>query len=100
MRKAMFSALAAAALGALSGCGSPGVDLGKSYQVAGVEAGDMLKLRKGPGTGFQVVAGLPNGTALRIHSCQQTGGTRWCKVSSSRSRGLDGYVSWAYVQET
>jgi len=99
MRKGVFRAIVFVALGVLAGCDTSGVDPTKSYQVAGVEEGDLLKLRKGPGTGFEIVAGFPNGTALRVQSCQQTGGTRWCKVSTRGSGGLSGYVSWAYMQE-
>ncbi|WP_170482055.1 SH3 domain-containing protein [Ruegeria arenilitoris] len=69
------------------------------YEVFGVEDGDMLKLRAGPGIGFNVIVGLPNGTALRVHSCEQTGGTRWCRVSLQRARGLKGFVSWAYLRK-
>lgn len=69
------------------------------YEVHGVEEGDMLKLRGGPGIGFSVIVGLPNGAVVRVHSCQQTGGTRWCKVSLQRARGLKGYVSWAYLRK-
>ena len=69
------------------------------YEVFGVEDGDMLKLRAGPGIGFNVIVGLPNGTALQVHNCEQTGGTRWCRVSLQRARGLKGYVSWAYLRK-
>ncbi|NOD49674.1 MULTISPECIES: SH3 domain-containing protein [unclassified Ruegeria] len=69
------------------------------YEVFGVEDGDMLKLRAGPGIGFNVIVGLPNGTALRVHSCEQNGGTRWCRVSVQRARGLKGFVSWAYLRK-
>lgn len=69
------------------------------YEVFGVEDGDMLKLRAGPGIGFNVIVGLPNGTALRVHSCEQTGDTRWCRVSLQRARGLKGFVSWAYLRK-
>ncbi|WP_371227163.1 SH3 domain-containing protein [Roseovarius sp. 2305UL8-3] len=69
------------------------------YEVHGVDDDDMLKLRGGPGTGYSVIVGLPNGTVLRVHSCQQTGGTRWCRVSLQRARGLKGYVSWAYLRK-
>ena len=51
------------------------------------------------GTGFIVIVGLPNATVLRVRSCQQTGGTRWCKVSLDRAPGLKGYVSWAYLRK-
>lgn len=68
------------------------------HEVFGVEGDDMLKLRAGPGVGYVVVAGFPNGTILRVHSCQQTGGTRWCSVSMEQARGLRGYVSAAYLR--
>jgi uncharacterized protein YraI len=69
------------------------------YEVVGVEGDDMLKMRSGPGTGFGIIVGLPNGTVVRLHGCDQTGGTRWCKVSLKQSRGLRGYVSWAYLKK-
>ena len=99
MRIAVYGTLVAVALTALSGCELAKGGSGGNYEVAGVEANDMLKMRAGPGIGYRVIVGLPNGTALRISSCQQTGGTRWCKASLSTSPGLEGYVSWAYLKE-
>ncbi len=99
MRSAIFLPVVALFLGAILGIEpASAASLGK-YEVFGVEDGDMLKMRGGPGTGFKVIVGLPNGTALRVHSCEQTGGTRWCRVSLVRARGLKGYVSWAYLQK-
>lgn len=69
------------------------------YEVHGVEGEDMLKMRAGPGVGYVVIVGLPNGTILRVQDCQQTGSTRWCKVALDRARGLKGYVSWAYLRK-
>ncbi len=69
------------------------------YEVYGVEGDDMLKMRAGPGIGYNVIVGLPNGTVVRVRSCQQTGSTRWCKVALDRAPGLKGYVSWAYLRE-
>lgn len=97
MRRAIIVALAAAALV------TPGADPAQAepvgdYQVNGVEGDDMLKLRAGPGTGYNVILGLPNGTVLRLHSCEQTGSTRWCKVSLKQARGLKGYVSRGYLR--
>ena len=68
------------------------------FEVIGVEDGDMLKLRAGPGIGYKVIIGLPNGTALKVYSCQQTGGTAWCSVSLQQARSLKGHVSRAYLQ--
>jgi len=96
MRRAILAALAAVALATL-----PGVGFAEAgyYQVVGVEADDMLKMRAGPGIGYRVILGLPNGTVLRVQSCEQTGSTRWCKVSLKQSRAVKGYVSWTYLQE-
>jgi uncharacterized protein YraI len=69
------------------------------YEVIAVEDGDMLKLRAGPGIGYKVIAGLPNGTGLRVRSCQQTGGTSWCSVSLKRAFRLKGHVSRAYLRK-
>ncbi len=96
MRKAILATLAATALAA---CVPSDGRLHPSYVVSGVEEGDMLKLRAGPGTGFRVILGVPNGTVLRIYSCEQTGGTRWCKASVKDSGVVTGYVSWAYLRE-
>lgn len=99
MRRAVLAALAAFVLGPIPAADpAMAAPLGR-YEVYGVEGDDMLKMRGGPGTGYIVIVGLPNGTVLRVHSCQQTGGTRWCKVSLDRAPGLKGYVSWAYLRK-
>jgi len=98
MRRAFMAALATTAAGLLA-VAAPAYALDRYYQVGGVAADDMLKLRAGPGVGFKVIAGLPNGTVLRVFSCEQTGGTRWCKVALKQAPGLKGYVSWAYLRE-
>ena len=74
-------------------------DTSRFSKVAGVEADDMLKLRTGPGVGYLVIVGLPNGTVLRVYDCQQTGSTRWCKVALKQARSLTGYVNATYLQE-
>ncbi|MCE8526985.1 SH3 domain-containing protein [Ruegeria pomeroyi] len=99
MRKAIFVALAAVSIGTLlSSNPATAASLGL-FEVSGVEGDDMLKMRAGPGTGYRVILGLPNGTVLRVHTCEQTGGTRWCNVSLEQARGLKGYVSWAYLRK-
>lgn len=99
MRKAIFVALAAVSIGhLLSSNPATAASLGL-FEVSGVEGDDMLKMRAGPGTGYRVILGLPNGTVLRVHTCEQTGGTRWCNVSLEQARGLKGYVSWAYLRK-
>jgi uncharacterized protein YraI len=71
----------------------------EKYEVFGVQDPDMLKMRAGPGTGFVVIVGLPNGAVVRIESCQLIGGTRWCKVFLEQAPGLRGYVSSTYLRE-
>lgn len=99
MRKAILVVLTALVFGA-AGCTSPAeTPWSDSYEVFGVDDDDMLKMRGGPGTGFIVIVGLPNGTVVRVHTCTPTGGTSWCEVSLDRARGLRGYVSQAYLRK-
>lgn len=67
--------------------------------VSGLDDGEMLKLRSGPGTGYRVIVGLPNGAVLRNHGCDRVGGTPWCKVTLKEARGLKGYVSGHYLTD-
>ncbi|WP_146585308.1 SH3 domain-containing protein [Puniceibacterium confluentis] len=99
MRRTVIAALVSGVMGAILGADpAMAASLGR-FEVFGVEGEDMLKMRGGPGTGYSVIVGLPNGTVLRVHSCQSTGSTRWCNVSLERARGLKGYVSWAYLRK-
>ncbi len=86
----------------LAACSGP-VPMAKrgpnNYIVKGVEAGDMLKLRSGPGTTFDIYAGLPNGTIVQVQSCSAVEGTNWCKISLDRAPDLEGYVSQTYLQK-
>lgn len=65
--------------------------------VAGVDDGEMLKLRAGPGTGFRVIVGLPEGTELIDRGCDRIGGTPWCEVALRAAPRLRGYVSGHYL---
>ena len=99
MRRAIIAAIAAGVLSVAMGTEpATAASLGK-FEVTGVEGEDMLKMRAGPGTGYLVIVGLPNGTVLRVHDCEQTGSTRWCRVSMDRARSLKGYVSWTYLRK-
>lgn len=93
--------LSAAALVSLAACNSTSPEV-LGYQdfreVQGVEEGDMLKMRAGPGTGYDVLAGLPNGTVVRVNDCSRLGGTRWCRVALDRAPGFRGYVSETYLR--
>ncbi|MBB96618.1 MAG: peptide-binding protein [Rhodobacteraceae bacterium] len=99
MRRTTTVALAAMILGTSLATGpATAAPLGR-HVVQGVEDGDMLKMREGPGTGYSVIVGLPNETVVRVHECQQAGSTNWCKVSLDRARGLKGYVSYTYLRK-
>jgi len=87
----------------LAACGGSAVDapLGGwgRYQVTGVEDDDdMLKMRAGPGTGYIIVLGMPNGTSVWVDSCEPSGNTSWCKVTLGGAGGVEGYVSKAYLK--
>jgi uncharacterized protein YraI len=97
MHRMIIAAVAAAACVGLTSVPAESNE-GRFSQVAGVEGDDMLKLRAGPGVGYRVIVGLPNGTVLRVHDCQQTGSTRWCRVALKQARGLTGYVNATYLQ--
>lgn len=99
MRKITLSVLSLCLLSACGGTMPAGIGGLGRYVVAGVEEGDMLKLRGGPGVGFDIYAGLPNGTIVRAQSCERLGSTRWCRVAVERSPSLTGYVSEAYLRK-
>lgn len=71
--------------------------LGKSAVVAGTGADDLLKLRAGPGLGFRVVMGLPDGTKLIRRECVTEASQLWCLVSLSAAPSVTGYVSADYL---
>ena len=102
MRRAIFGALSAVVLGVSLASAMTGPAEARSmgrYEVFGVEGEDMLKLRAGPGLGYVVIVGLPNGAVVRVESCQLVGGTSWCKVSLDQARALRGYVSGTYLKK-
>lgn len=81
-------------LSVLAGCSSV---LGSRAVVEGVGPNDMLKLRAGPGLGYEIIMGLPDGTVLNQHECVTEVGQRWCHVSVASGIGVSGYVSADYL---
>ena len=65
--------------------------------VQGTGPDDLLKLRSGPGLGFNVILGLPDGTPLNLQSCVTEVGQRWCQVSLADAPRIRGYVSADYL---
>lgn len=95
MRRA--GAVAAAAILTICVAGTAGAQTGRMV-VTGISDDDMLKLRAGPGTGYRVIVGLPEGTVLIARGCDRVGGTPWCTVRLAEARGLKGYVSGHYLR--
>ncbi|MEM0934982.1 MAG: SH3 domain-containing protein [Pseudomonadota bacterium] len=93
----LWAASLAVALSLVSA--QPADALERRVTVVGLDRGDMLKLRAGPGTGFRVIVGLPEGTTLINRGCDRVGGTPWCEVSLAEVRRLRGYVSGHYLQD-
>ncbi len=58
---------------------------------------DLLKLRAGPGLGFRVILGLPDGTELIRRDCVTEVGQLWCRVSLAAAPSVTGYVSADYL---
>lgn len=60
---------------------------------------DLLKLRAGPGLGYRVVLGLPDGTELIRRDCVTEAGQLWCRVALADAPGVTGYVSADYLSD-
>lgn len=58
---------------------------------------ELLKLRAGPGLGYKVIVGLPDGTELIQRDCVTEVGQLWCRVSMVDAPGIIGYVSADYL---
>ncbi|MCU0816518.1 MAG: SH3 domain-containing protein [Cypionkella sp.] len=91
MRTAHFALIA---LVFLIGCNGVA---GSRAVVDRVAQDDLLKLRAGPGLGYRIVLGLPNGTELVRRGCVTELGQEWCRVSLSTAPGITGYVSADYL---
>lgn len=66
-------------------------------EVKGAGPDEMLKLRAGPGLGYRVIVGLPDGTSLKRHGCVTEVGQLWCRVSLTAAPEIKGYVSADYL---
>ncbi|MBA97359.1 MAG: SH3 domain-containing protein [Sulfitobacter sp. SK025] len=77
-----------------SGCSNIAAD---RTLVVGTGPDELLKLRAGPGLGFSVILGLPDGTALNRRDCVTEIGQLWCRVSLTAAPQITGYVSADYL---
>ena len=82
------------ALTVLAGCLNAA---GSRATVSGAGPDEFLKLRAGPGLGFRVIVGLPDGTDLIRRDCVTEAGQLWCRVSLAKAPSLTGYVSADYL---
>ncbi len=82
---------------ALTLIASCGVGSGSSTVVKSVGPDEFLKLRAGPGLGYRVFLGLPDGTALTRRDCVTELGQLWCRVSLANAPAISGYVSADYL---
>ena len=82
--------LAALALLSLAAC-APGAG---NYRVGDLQGEEFLRVRSGPGLGYEVLTGLTEGSMVRRGACEQVGGTSWCRVAAN---GTLGYVAGAYL---
>lgn len=60
---------------------------------------DLLKLRAGPGLGYRVRLGLPDGTELIRRDCVTEAGQLWCRVSLADAPSVTGFVSADYLSD-
>lgn len=58
---------------------------------------ELLKLRAGPGLGYKVVLGLPDGTELIRRDCVTEVGQLWCRVALADAPSVSGFVSADYL---
>jgi uncharacterized protein YraI len=70
---------------------------GGGTEVTGVAEGDFLRLRAGPGLGYHVILGLPDGTAVRRLGCVTEAGQLWCQIVLADAPGIAGFVSADYL---
>jgi uncharacterized protein YraI len=82
----------------LAACGTgPAPGIGGDRVVVAGAGEDLLKLRAGPGLGYEVLLGLPDGTALLRRDCVTELGQTWCRVALSGAPGVTGHVAADYL---
>jgi hypothetical protein len=67
--------------------------------IQGAGPDEFLKLQAGPGLGFSVILGLPDGTAVDRYDCVTELGQLWYCVSLADAPQMAGYVSADYLSE-
>ncbi len=85
------------ALAILAGCSNSILTNPVAVQRTG--EGELLKLRAGPGLGYRIILGLPDGTRLQKGSCTTEVGQLWCQVSLADAPQIKGYVAADYLSD-
>ncbi len=80
----------------VAGCS---VGAGNRTVVQGTGPDELLKLRGGPGLGYRVILGLPDGTELTRRDCVTEVSQLWCRVSLVGAPAITGYVSADYISK-
>lgn len=80
----------------VAGCAGGGISDRAVVKGAGA---DLLKLRAGPGLGFNIILGLPDGTVVSRRNCVTEVGQLWCRVSLAAAPSVTGYVSADYLSK-
>ncbi len=83
-----------AAILLVAGCSGIG---GERVVVDRVGPDDLLKLRSGPGLGFNIIVGLPDGTEVIRRDCVTEVGQLWCRVALAENPSVTGYVAADYL---
>jgi hypothetical protein len=60
---------------------------------------ELLKLRGGPGLGYNVILGLPDGTVVLRRDCTTELGELWCRVSLAAAPSVTGFVAARYLSD-
>lgn len=96
MPKLLIPAVIASLL-AVSGCAGGAGGVPGSRAVVTGAGSDLLKLRAGPGLGYNIILGLPDGTVVTRRGCVTEVGQLWCRVSLNAAPGMTGFVSADYL---
>jgi uncharacterized protein YraI len=69
------------------------------YVVRGLTAGDTLNVRSQPSTRGDVIARLSQGTRVRNLGCEVIGQSRWCRIRTTGTVAVTGWVNGRYLRE-
>jgi uncharacterized protein YraI len=70
---------------------------GPLVQVRGLAPNDVLNVRTGQGTAFQVIGALANGTTVRRLGCRSVGTAQWCEIHQLTDMRERGWVNGRYL---